>query len=113
MTENMDLDEKIGLLVRSVRKDIPAGLEEKIREAASSLRPASVARPERQRRMWLPVVTGAAAAAVVLAMMFGGPFLPKRAGSKISEIRTQFELVDKNITIVFIQKPDFKLNLEE
>jgi hypothetical protein len=112
MAKKMDLDEKIGLLVRSVRKDIPAGLEEKIREAAS-LRPASVARPERQRQMWLPVMTGAAAAAVVLAMMFGGPFLPKREDSQISEIRTQFELVDKNITIIFIQKPGFKFNLEE
>jgi len=112
MAEKKDLDEKIGLLVRSVRKDPPAGLEEKIREAAS-LRPASASRPERLRQIWLPVVTGAAAAAVVLAMMFGGPFLPKRAGSQISEIRTQFELVDKNITIVFIQKPDFKFNLEE
>ena len=113
MAENMDLDENIGLLIRSVRKDLPAGLEEKIREAASLQRPTSIARPERRRRMWLPVMTGAAAAAVVLAMMFGGPFLPKRAGSQISEIRTQFELVDKNITIIFIQKPDFKFNLEE
>jgi hypothetical protein len=112
MAERKELDERISDLVRSVRKDVPAGLEEKIRDAVAK-GPRQDVRPARYGRLWLPVTAGAAAAALVLILMFGGPGLPEKAGSPISEIRTQFELMDKNITIVFIQRPDFKLKLEE
>jgi hypothetical protein len=112
MAKRTELDERIGELVRSIRKDVPAGLEEKIK-AAAARRPSESLRPERNRRFWLPLTAGSAAAALLLTLLMDGPFIEKKPGSSISEIRTQFELVDKNITIVFIQKPDFKLNLEE
>jgi hypothetical protein len=112
MAKRDELDKKIGELVRSIRKEVPAGLEEQIKDAAVRI-PTQQPRPERVRRFWLPLTAGTAAAAVLLAALLAGPFLGKAPSSPISEIRTQFELVDKNITIIFIQKPDFKLNLEE
>jgi hypothetical protein len=41
------------------------------------------------------------------------PALHQTAASQISEIRTEFELVDQNIKVIFIQKPDFHLYEED
>jgi hypothetical protein len=41
------------------------------------------------------------------------PALRKPPAPQIAEIRTEFELVDKNIKIIFFQKPDFSLLKEE
>ncbi|OGD19323.1 MAG: hypothetical protein A2W03_18520 [Candidatus Aminicenantes bacterium RBG_16_63_16] len=54
-----------------------------------------------------------AAAVCVLAAFLLIPILKKPPVSPISEIRTEFEIADKNIKIVFIQKPDFSLFQEE
>ncbi len=112
MTDRTNLDKIISGLVRSLDRPIPDGMDERLRMAALTRKPR-LDRPEKSRRLWPAVVSGAAVSAALLAAILLGPGLQPKLGTEISEIRTQFELVDKNITIVFIQKPDFKLILEE
>jgi hypothetical protein len=105
------LDERIAGLVRSVELDVPDGLDERVRTAARSLppkpRPAS-----RAGRRWLwPVLVPSAAFALAAALLIL-PALRRPAAPPISEIRTEFELADKNIKIIFFQKSDFKFPKE-
>lgn len=105
MTDEKKLDEQIAGIVRSVGFEVPAEVEAKIREAAANLKPAprlfKIRRP-----FWLALIPSAAA--VLLAVIALLP-TPKRPPSPIAEIRTEFEIADKNIKIIFIQKPDFNL----
>ena len=106
MDKDKILDKEISRLVRSLEKGLPPGLEERIALKASS--GALHRRPFfRKWQLALAVVPGGAA--LFLAFFLLLPAFRKQEESQITEIRTQFELVDKNITIIFIQKPDFKL----
>jgi len=110
MDKDMILDKEISRLVRSLEKALPVGLEERIALKATSEVPYH--RPFfRKWRLALAVVPGGAA--LLLALLLLLPALRKQEGPQITEIRTQFELVDKNITIIFIQRPDFKLFEED
>ena len=130
MRDDKRLDERIAILVRSVEKDVPPGLEAKVRAATDSVRPdGSIlgaalplsAGPRRRhhdrvgsrRRLRILALVPGAAAAVALAAFLLVPALRKPPVSRISEIRTEFEIRDKNIKIVFFQRPDFKLSQEE
>ena len=48
-----------------------------------------------------------------LVFLFIFPMFQNRHESEITEIRTEFELIDKNIKIIFIQRPDFIFFEEE
>jgi hypothetical protein len=100
------LDERIAGLVRSVELDLPGGLDDRVRAAAGSIapnpRPASRAG---RRALWEVLVPSAAF--VLAAALLVLPSLRPAAASPISEIRTEFELADKNIKVIFFQKPDF------
>jgi len=110
MDEDKILDKKISRLVRSLEKGLPPGLEERIALKASSGSPHR--RPFfRKWSLALAVIPGAAA--LFFAFLLLLPALRKQQEPQITEIRTQFELVDKNITIIFIQRPDFKLFKED
>jgi hypothetical protein len=121
MSDDNRLDEKISGLVRSVDRGLPPLLEERIRAAATAgrarpgvfgWRPARLA-PSARRRTWMLALVPGAAAAVILAVFLLIPALSKPAAPRVSEIRTEFEIADKNIKIVFFQRPDFKLTQEE
>lgn len=110
MDEDKILDKEISRLVRSLEKCLPPGLEDR-----TALKISSEA-PHRRRvfRKWqlaLAVIPGAAA--LFLAFFLLMPAFRKQEEPQITEIRTQFELVDKNITIIFIQRPGFKLFEED
>jgi len=120
MSDERRLDEKIAGLVLSVREQVPAALEERIRAAADATRPNREIlgrlwlRPggfPRRRTGILALVPAAAVCALAAFLLI--PILKKPPVSPISEIRTEFEIADKNIKIVFIQKPDFSLFQEE
>jgi hypothetical protein len=111
MDESNILDKEISRLVRSLEKALPPGLDERIAFEASSGK-----KPHRHPffRKWslaLAVVPGGAALFLALFLLL--PAFRKQEKPQITEIRTQFELVDKNITIIFIQRPDFKLFEED
>jgi len=105
MSEDKNLDEKITRLVRSIEKDIPPAVEEIIQARAASLR-LRLGLLKLRRPLFLALVPSSAA--VLLAAFFLLP-LSQKPQPPISEIRTEFEIADKNIKIIFIQKPDFNL----
>lgn len=109
MSDEKILDEKIARLVRSVELKVPEAVDVTIRAAAADLRPRSGFSLMR-RPLWLALIPSAAAillAVFVLLPLFQKPQQP------ISEIRTEFEIADKNIKIIFFQKPDFNLFKED
>jgi hypothetical protein len=102
------LDERISDLVRRVALDVPDGLDDRALAATRFAEP----RPRGARRpLGLKLWTALAPAAVLagLVILIALPPLKAPAPSPISEIRTEIELADKNIKIIFFQKPDFNL----
>ncbi len=103
MTEDKRLDESISRLVHGIQHDIPPSMEEEIHRKSEALEPRPDL-PSYRRLLWTLLPSGAA---LILGVMLLRQAPMKPRNSDISEIRTQFEIADKNITIVFIQKPDF------
>jgi hypothetical protein len=103
-------DEELKKLVRSVESAVPPGLEGKVRTAAETRRLQSKFWFSFLRRpLFLASISGAAA--VLLAFLLLVPLFRGREETPITEIRTEFELADKNIKIIFVQKPDFPVLL--
>ncbi len=110
MNKEARADEEIARLVRSVEIQVPQDLDDRIRAAAAGLRQSHGR--SRVRRFWFLALVPGAAAAFLIAVLIG-PELRPQPDSPISEIRTEFELVDKNIKVIFIQRPDFHLYEED
>ena len=109
---DLKLDERISGLVRRVSPDVPEGLEDRALAAAREAggRPGARKALRRRpiaRRLWAALAPAAVLAG--LAVLIALPPLNTPAPSSISEIRTEIELADKNIKIIFFQKPDFNL----
>jgi hypothetical protein len=110
------LDDRISDLVRRVALDAPGDLEDKALAAARAAGALREARKNVERRplglrLWAtlaPAAVLAGLAALIALPPVKTPALFK-AQSAISEIRTEIELADKNIKIIFFQKPDFNL----
>jgi anti-sigma-K factor RskA len=109
MNSDERLDESISKLVRSVEREVPPALDRRIREAADGLA-SRTQRSEKWRSWMLALAPG-----VVVALLAAFLLLPRPtpAPNPISEIRTEFEIADKNIKVIFFQKPDFHLHQEE
>jgi hypothetical protein len=106
MEDHDRLDEELRRLVRSVERALPTDLEARVRAEAERPRPQAKSRfPFIRRPIFLVPLSGAAA--LLLAFLIVRPSLPRHEEPPIAEIRTEFVLADKNITIIFIQKPDF------
>ncbi len=110
MNNQNNMDKKIARLVQSVETDIPANVEEHLQAIAETIRPLHRIRIKR-----LPLFMGIlSSAAVVLAvLLFLFPVFHGKPEPQITEILTQFEIIDKNIKIIFIQRHDFNLFEEE
>jgi hypothetical protein len=105
MSKEQNLDRKISRLVRAVDLDIPPELERKIREQVPELTGVS-GRKVFSRPFWI-TAAGSAAALLLLAFLIFPPKSRHPIEPVVAEIRTEFEIPDKNITIIFIQKSDF------
>lgn len=108
MTDDKRLDEAISRLVQGIQLDIPPSVEEDIKKKSLGSRPRPVS-PSYRRLLWTLLPSGAVLILGVMLLMQAPMKLPTQ---EIAEIRTQFEIADKNITIVFIQNPDFVFNKE-
>ena len=110
MANKKNIAEKIAKLVQSLETEIPAQVEEKLMATAETIPPF-----QRTRIKRLPFSLGilTSAAMILIAFLFLFPMLQKRREPQIVEIRTEFELIDKNIKIIFIQSRDFNLFKEE
>ncbi len=105
--QNYDsFDKGLKKLVRSVERIVPSDLEVKVRAEAKAPRPQLKPRfPFIRRPILLAPIS--AAAVVLLAYLLVVPLFHGRQAPMITEIQTEFELADKNIKIIFVQKPDF------
>jgi hypothetical protein len=110
MTNKQNIDDKIAKLVQSVEAEIPAQVEEKLQAKTETILPALKVWIKR-RPLFLGILTSAAM--ILFAFLFLFPMLEDKRDPNITEIRTEFELIDKNIKIIFIQRHDFNLFMEE
>ena len=110
MADKQNIDEKIAKLVQSLETDIPAPVEEDLQAKAETILPVHKVRIKR-RPLFIGILTSAAV--ILFALLFLFPMLQKRHEPQIAEIRTEFEIRDKNIKIIFIQRRDFNLFKEE
>jgi hypothetical protein len=112
-----DLDTMISTHVRAIQYKIPASVEEKV-NAAILKKGKKNSRFSSKPLLWLRVSVTAAAAALVLiaAIVIFQPLLTDTdepvSLSPITEIKTEFELSDKNIKILWVQKKDFELKIK-
>jgi hypothetical protein len=103
-------DEMISTLVRSVQYKIPDSIEEQVN---ASMVETKTGKPWLFKRplFWYPV-SAAAAMVIIATLVIFQPVVNKETidqGTPITEIKTEFELRDKNIKILWVQKKDFKL----
>jgi hypothetical protein len=105
MKNHNRIDRELSALVRSVKRHVPAAVEERLRIAAQSAQP--LPRKQLFRRPLLVLTSMVGMAALLLAIIIIIPSLRREEIQQIVEIRTQFVVADKGITIVFVQKPDF------
>jgi hypothetical protein len=104
MENNDRFDDELTRIVRSVERDVPPNLEHKLQAAAATLRP-SRKNPLIRRPLLLAALPGAVIVFLAFLFIFSPIRSPK--APQITEIRTEFEIADKNIKIIFVQKPDF------
>ena len=105
---NMD-DLMITNLVRSVKYAIPETVEAKLNAAMSKQKKRDV---PHKARLWVPVSAVLVMLFFIAALFIFSPFLktPTEELPPITEIKTELELPDANIKIIWVQKKDFKLN---
>ena len=102
------IDDEIGSLVRSVEKHAPADIEQKL----MALKPPAGERLRtRSARGPLLIASFAGAAVLLLAVLAIMPARQAREAAPIAEIRTEFELAEVGIKIIFVQRPDFPVLL--
>jgi hypothetical protein len=104
MRHDQGMDDRIRQLVRSADRDIPSELERRILKIAQGTgRPAKQRTGLRPDWVSIPICLGA----LLLGLLILSPAFLDLPDPAVTEIRTDFEILDKNITIIFIQKSDF------
>jgi len=110
-------DEMIAFLVGAVKHKIPSQVEKSLDEAITHASTQEQRRRIRKRNiLWYPVSAAAAALLIISALVLFQHFPFKnseRQVAPISEIKTHLEIKDKNIKILWVQKKDFKLDLNQ
>ena len=109
MKDNRVMDDRIKELVRSLDRNIPRELERRIQERTAPLEASREARAGRSGSGLLWLTVSVCAAALFIAILLLSPVFRDHPVPMITEIRTEFEIPDKNIKIIFIQKSDFPL----
>ena len=102
--KNDDLDDFILSRLEMDEQEIPAALQDKVRQRITAL----AERPRRSSWGWLKIWAPLVTAAILLLLVSLSLLFPPRSGlEKISQIRTEFSLPGKNIRIVWVQRKDF------
>ena len=100
-----EIDAIITDMVQSVEHKLPADIEESLDHQLQQI--ATHKKIQKYRWWYSPAL----AAAVLLMLIFMQPLVKQTSPtpSPINEIRTEFEIKDKNIKIIWFQKRDFQL----
>ncbi len=109
MKNDQAIDARISALVQSVTEEVPPEVEADLRRRVAAPAPSPAS------RTWLPLwpLAPAGAALALAALVLLVPSGRGKGGMSPAEILTRFEIPDKAITIVFIQKADFQLIQED
>lgn len=102
--------------VQSLRVKVPQALDERLDKALDAADEAKVSSRQRFRRRrysWYPAAALVTAALLIAVAIFViEPFFKEKAmpvQEPIEEIRTELELADQNIKIIWFVKKDFQL----
>lgn len=104
--KNEDLDKFISRNLEKLELEIPSEVQDNVRRRLAAL--ADRPHPAAWKRivLWVPLL-----AAALLVIIFSIPLLfpPQAEIKKITQIRTEFSIPEKNIKIVWVQRDDFRL----
>ncbi len=103
---NRELDRFIVSALERSQAEVPAALRRQVRERVGSTTPMPRLLAWRRIVFWGPLL---AAAALIVAFSLPLLYPPRAAEKKITQIRTEFNLPDKNIKIIWVQRDDFQL----
>ena len=107
--ENKINDRMISEIIRSVKHKIPKKVETLLSGEINRVKHKKNFFARKQF-LWLP----ASAIAIIICLVLLKPFQKERRDFQppINEIRTELEIKDKNIKIIWIQKKNFNLRRE-
>ena len=108
-------DTTISRLVQAVRYEIPPLVEDKLNRHLENWGKSKTKRRSRRWSLsWYPAAAALAAVIIIAVLFTFHPFKKHTAApGAIAEIRTEFEIKDKNIKIIWFQKKDFKLRRKQ
>jgi hypothetical protein len=91
-------DDLVASLVQSTDRRLPEALDDSIRRSLN-----------RKRSWWLYPLAAAASVVLAVGLWRLAPFgeTPSQQVSPVTEIRTQFEISEQNIKIIWVQKQNF------
>jgi hypothetical protein len=108
--KNEELDAFISRNLQKCELEIPDAVQARLRQVTD-------ARADRPRRaawkrgtLWGPLL---AAAILAVAVALPQLFPPKPAMRRISQIRTEISIPEKNIKVIWMQRDDFRLTGRE
>jgi hypothetical protein len=112
--DKQKLDDKvISSLVQSVKYKIPDSVEEHVNAHMAKLKDGRTTK-FRRSVFWYPL--SAVAMLIIVFLLIFQPFVDKESfgsSTPITEIKTEFQLTDKNIKILWIQKKEFQLRINK
>lgn len=104
--KNDDLDRLISRSLEQRELEIPTEIQGRLRRRAMAvtMRP----RPAAWKRaaLWASLLAAASLAVVISLSLL---FPPRPEVKKITQIRTEFSIPEKNIKIVWVQRDDFRM----
>ncbi|MCU0237542.1 MAG: hypothetical protein MUC72_10720 [Acidobacteria bacterium] len=104
--KNEELDRFIVSALECAQAEIPVVLRDKTRQRVTQAAPRQRPHAWKQVAFWGPLL---AAAALIVAFSLPLLYPPRAEEKKITQIRTEFSLPDKNIKIIWVQRDDFRL----
>jgi len=104
--KNDDLDRFLSRSLEKNELEIPPEVQESVLRRMAALANQPRRSAWRWVKIWVPLL---AAALLVLVVSLPLLFPPQPAIKKISQIRTEFSIPEKNIKIVWVQRDDFRL----
>jgi len=104
--KNDDLDKFISRNLEKLELEIPPEVQDNVRQRVAALANQPRRSAWRWVKIWVPLL---AAALLVLVVSLPLLFPPRPEIKKISHIRTEFTIPEKNIKIVWVQRDDFHL----
>jgi hypothetical protein len=104
--KNDDLDRFISSHLEKNELEIPSVVQSDVQRRIAAL----ADQPQQPAWRWVKILVPLLAAAMLfLVVSLPLLFPPRPATKKISQIRTEFSIPDKNIKIVWVQRDDFHL----